>query len=99
MAAEFADLGVAVEVTEDEDDVVEIWDINAAVFEAFLALETQWRVLALVGLAGGRTVRTGLDYSAVDVVLARHGLDGQAPLDDIRLMEQAVLDVDAEVAR
>lgn len=99
MAAEFADLGVKVEATEDEEEVFEIWDINAAVFEAFLALETQWRIVPLVGIGFARLVHTGLDYGAVDIVLRRHGLDNRSAFDDIRSMEQAVLDAHAEAAR
>lgn len=82
----------------DEEEVFEIWDINADVFGAFLALETQWRVVALVGMESARIVRTGLDYAAVDVVLRRRRLKGLGPFDDIAEMEQASMAAFAEVA-
>jgi hypothetical protein len=97
--AEFAALGVTVEPDQvDEEEVLEIWDINADVFGAFLALETQWRVVALVGMESARIVRTGLDYAAVDVVLRRRGLDGAQPFDDIAVMEQASMAAFGEAA-
>jgi hypothetical protein len=91
--AEFAALGVAVAAHQvDEEEVIQIWDINAAAFEAFLALETQWRVVGLAGLATVRLVKTGLDYCAVEMVLRRRELlDHPTAFDDIRVMENASL--------
>lgn len=95
MASEFANLGV--DVAEDEEDVFELWDVNRKAFEAFDRLGTQWRFVAISGFDGARIVRTGLDYSAVDVVLRRmHG--GKKLFDDIRAMEAAALDAFGEAA-
>lgn len=92
--ADFAALGVAIATDQvDDEDVIQVWDINGAVFEAFMGLETQWRVVGLAGFGFARLVKTGLDYCAAEMVLRRHGLaDHPTAFDDLRVMEQASLD-------
>jgi hypothetical protein len=92
MADEFASLGVNVpaEVVEIEEPTFEVWEENVDSLNAFFAVETQWRVLAIAGLGGGAVIRTGLDYAAVDTVLRRRRL-GNGVFEDILVMEQATL--------
>lgn len=99
IAADFAELGVMLTDEEmDEEDVFEIWDINVAAFEVFRALDTQWHCVALSTMSAARLVRTGLDYTAVEIVMRRQGLpDDQFAL--IQAMEQAALDAYTEAAQ
>lgn len=88
IATEFATMGVSIpaELVEEEE-VFEIWDINVALFQAFEALDTQWRFIAGFGAA----IRTGLDYAGVEIVLRSRGLE----LDQLALiqtMESAALE-------
>jgi hypothetical protein len=46
----------------------EVWRVNWPIVDAFLAVATQWRQLALVD---GRVLWAGLDYTAADVALRR----------------------------
>ncbi|MGY5789051.1 DUF1799 domain-containing protein len=88
-AAQFRQWGVKVEseVTADEE-LLPIIASNWPSFMAFLACETQWRVVAtLAGL-----IWIGLDYAACDVVLRRRELPDQV-FDDLRAIEDAALEV------
>lgn len=82
-AKEFAELGYALPAEAmDQEDVVEIWDINVAAFNAFQAMDTQWRLVGLGGLGGG-AIRTGLDYAGVEVVMRMREL----PASDFALIQ------------
>lgn len=67
LAADFARMGLKVEIEQQEDEAFEIMASNRDTFRAWLAVETQWRVAA--SMAG--LIWIGLDYAAVDVVLTR----------------------------
>lgn len=63
---------------------------NGPAVRAWLAVETQWRVVA--GLGG--IVWLGLDYAAVDVVLRRLPIDGADQVfADLMIMETEALEV------
>ena len=88
IAADFAKMGLKVEVTPEEQEVIEIMPANHATFDAFLSCHTQWRVAAT--MAG--IIWLGLDYTAVRLVLD----DLDAPkhvFADLRLMEAEVLPI------
>lgn len=89
MAAQFAALGVTVAAEVPRDDgAVEVMLANADPMRAWLACATQWR--CAVGVAG--LVWLGLDYAAVDVVLARGSFaDPDAVFADVQLMEDEAL--------
>lgn len=63
-------MGVTVEVTPDSaeaDGAFQVWRENEDALIAWLAVETQWRIVStMAGL-----IWLGLDYSAVDIVLRR----------------------------
>ncbi len=63
-------MGVTVEFTPDSaeaDGAFQVWRENEDALIAWLAVETQWRIVStMAGL-----IWLGLDYSAVDVVLRR----------------------------
>ncbi len=80
------------EEVEDDDGDIEVWDQNWPAMSAFLAMETQWRIVAGIG----SIMRTGLDYPALAMVL-RTELDPQPVFDDIRVMERAALNLFGEV--
>jgi hypothetical protein len=97
---DFADLGVTIEIDGDEEEAEDaffVWDINWDSLLAFLACSTQWRLSA--GFHNGRlveTIRHGLDYTAVRVVLDElHGnLKRHARrlmFEDIQAMESKAL--------
>lgn len=99
LARQFAMLGAIIAPGADqsaEPEGFEVLPDNWISVCAFLACETQWRVLvaADVGL-----IRLGLDYVAVDVVL-RHWEPANPPpvLADLQIMEAAALDVFRRVA-
>lgn len=95
LAADFAAMGVVVEIdqTEDEGDY-EIMLANLDALNAWLACVTQWRVVV-----GMRFVWLGLDYTAVDVVLRRQRpADPDSVFRDLQLMEDEALAVFAEHA-
>lgn len=76
---------------DDLEDTVEILPDCAAAVDVFLAMATQWRT----GMAGA----TGLDYSAVPVVLRLYGVpakDRADVFDDLRVMEAEALKVMGE---
>lgn len=57
--------------------------------EAFLAVQTQWRIVAD---ASGRVLRTGLDYAGARAGLELAGIDMSAELfDQIRLIEHGAM--------
>ncbi|MGV1769317.1 DUF1799 domain-containing protein [Agrobacterium vitis] len=89
--AEFAAFGVAVAAADN--DVDEDFDPVAACnwesLMAFLACDTQWRV---VGVGLGGMIWIGLDYSACDVVF-RRGKYTDPVWDDLRVMEEAALPI------
>lgn len=91
--AEFAELGVSLPAGagRNEEDVFEIWDINSRSFEAFVALQNQWRVLAGFGFVA----HLGLDWSAADLLLRRRSL-GDREFEDLLVMEEAALEIFAE---
>ncbi|WP_440411153.1 DUF1799 domain-containing protein [Neorhizobium petrolearium] len=97
VATDFAAMGFSVaaeDIKEEEDGAFEVWSRNMESLRAFLAIETQWRAIAT--MAG--VLWTGLDYTAVDMVLHRfHSPD--YVFDDVRLMESEALAVFAEASR
>lgn len=86
IAADFAQMGVSVEIDPDKKGAFQVWDVNWDSLCCFLDCESQWRVA--VGLAGGQLL--GLDYSAVDVVLRRRQV-ADGVFDDLQVMERAAL--------
>ncbi|MBN8917736.1 MAG: DUF1799 domain-containing protein [Rhizobiales bacterium] len=90
MRAQFASLGVdtsAIPATDDEEEVIEVWEPNWPALRAFLACETQWRAVAtMAGL-----VWIGLDYSAVEVAMRRHHLD--CDFGDLQALEAEALTI------
>lgn len=88
VASDFAQMGHAVEAVPQEQDVIEIMQVNHASFGAFLACQTQWRVVA--SMAG--LFWQGIDYVAAKLVLE----DIDAPrhaFADLRLMEAEALPI------
>ena len=64
-----------------------VWPDNAASVNVFIAMSTQWRA----GMGGA----TGLDYSALPVVMRHAGIkraDQPAIFDDLRILEDAALE-------
>lgn len=91
IADQFARLGVPVPtdaIQEDDGEMFEVWPSNWDALLAFLAVETQWRVAAGVGV----TSWLGLDYAAVDVAFRRLGI-GDDEFAAVQMMERAALDV------
>lgn len=74
-------------------DVFEVLPVNWPAVTAFLACETQWRVIG--GWSGLSWL--GLDYGAVEVVLRRTG--SGAAFADLQIMEDAALQVFSEDPR
>lgn len=67
---------------EPVDVLPDVW----AVFQVFMAMQTQWRT----GMGGV----TGLDYNCLPWVMKLHALGDEATaLTDIRVMEAAALSV------
>ena len=64
-----------------------VWPENMPIVEAWLAIATQWRTVAL---ADGRVLWLGLDYASVKVGLdaERHALSGQQWA-GLRVMERS----------
>lgn len=72
---------------EEASEPTPIWPDNLVAYNAFVALLSQWRV----GAAGA----TGLDYTAIPVVLDMLGtpkVDWPNVFADIRVMEDAALE-------
>lgn len=71
---------------EDFDtDVIEVWEENAASWDVFSQLSTQWRI--------GMNGPTGLDYNAALAVInfSQH-TDKKQLFEDVRTMERAALE-------
>lgn len=84
---QFAALGVTVEVDEEpEEDGMPIAAENWNSVKAFLACETQWRVVGTMR----QLVWLGLDYVAVKVLADLEGWAADI-FADIRIMEAAAL--------
>ncbi|HTM77008.1 MAG TPA: DUF1799 domain-containing protein [Devosia sp.] len=84
---------------KQNDDVFDVWDINAEALALFLAVQSQWRVIA-IGMAG-TMVWLGLDYQGVDVFMRRAAVvdpDGKL-FRDLVTMEGAAMAAFAEAAR
>nr|WP_255773277.1 DUF1799 domain-containing protein [Halorhodospira sp. 9622] len=73
----------------EAEDVHWVWPENWAAFETFYRCQTQWRV----GMSG----RTGLDYTAVRVVLDLFSEEDQREsFDRLQVMEFAALEAMGE---
>ncbi|SED33190.1 Phage related hypothetical protein [Pseudomonas mohnii] len=71
---------------EDLEIEIELWAINAEAFSVFNSMSTQWRS----GMSGA----TGLDYTALPVVMDLEGVKAdnrQQVFRDVRTMEQEAL--------
>lgn len=84
---QFAALGVHVEIEVMEDDVMpigrDIWDS----VKAFLACETQWRVVSTMS----QLIWIGLDYAGAKVMLDFQELATPKIFRDLQVMEAAAL--------
>tara|TARA_R110000868_G_scaffold368852_1_gene631978 strand:- start:5867 stop:6133 length:267 start_codon:yes stop_codon:yes gene_type:complete len=83
-------MGIAVEASPEAlaDEVMEIMPDNWDSLRAWIACETQWRVVPRLK----ELVWLGLDFPAVDVVLRRRGCADHV-FEDLCTMERAALDV------
>jgi hypothetical protein len=97
--AGFAALGFTAKPRKQNEDVFEVWDINAASLELFLAVQSQWRVIS-AGMSGVM-IWLGLDYQGVDVFMRRRAIDDADGnlFADLVAMEDAAMSAFAEVAR
>lgn len=92
VAADFAAMGLDLPAAaRASPEAFEIWPENWASLHAWLACETQWRVLTG---SGGHDYQ-GLDYTAVDVVMRRLRLEDEV-FADLQEMERAALATFAE---
>lgn len=92
MAAQFELMGYSVdpsEISNQDSEAFKVFASNWDSVTAFLACETQWRVLA--GDAG-RLIWTGLDYAGADVALRRYDFP-TAVFADLQVMELEALSV------
>lgn len=72
----------------EERDDEGLWAEHRAAFAAFLAVSTQWRVVA--GRAG--LIFTGLDYAGADAGLTRAGIEVTPQIwADLRVIETGAL--------
>lgn len=95
--AAFAALGVRIPPANDEGDETDgfaIWDVSWGSLCAFLDLASQWRW----AIGFGAAVRLGLDWTSLDILLRRRGLDSEA-FEDLIAMEAAALEEFAKGAR
>ncbi|KRB58456.1 hypothetical protein ASE04_27470 [Rhizobium sp. Root708] len=84
-------MGAAVDpslVTDEASEAFKVFALNWDSVTAFLACETQWRVIA----GSSALIWTGFDYSSVDVVLRRFDF-APAIFADLQVMELAALAV------
>ena len=83
-------MGLELPEAASDPDLFEVWEENWQALGIFLKVQTQWRV----GMAG----LIGLDYSAVAWVLKLVASEDQhlALLDDLQIMERAVLSLVAK---
>jgi len=88
---EFAAFGLKIEADDDggDEDFDPVAACNWDSLLAFLACDTQWRV---VGVGLGGMIWIGLDYVACDVVF-RRGKYADHVWDDLRVMEEAALPI------
>lgn len=85
------DLGQYQDNTDAEE--LELWPWHLEALEAFFAICSQWRVIAI----GARIMPIGLDYTAAQSGLQLAGLTVDADMwGDIRTIEQGAL---AEIRR
>lgn len=86
-----AALGFDPEDFDESDLSIEVWECNAEAVYVFVGMDTQWRE----SFAG----RTGLDYSALPVVMKMVRVDEGREVDvfsSVRTMEQEALMTIAE---
>lgn len=76
-----------------------VWDINADALKLFLAVESQWRVIA-AGMSGV-LIWLGLDYQGVDVYMRRARIEDETGelFADLVAMESAAMSAFAEAKR
>ena len=68
----------------------EVWPENWEALCAFLAVSTQWRIVALMTQLNGQTYYQGLDYAGVAAGLAGAGIAATPELwADLRVIEAA----------
>jgi len=73
-----------------EDQAYAVWPEGRDALRLFLACQTQWRMLAVGGLWGGRMIWQGIDYRAAAVAAEGLGLRLAGELfADLRAMEAA----------
>ncbi|WP_157669904.1 DUF1799 domain-containing protein [Chitinibacter sp. GC72] len=85
-------MGITLPADWQQEDEYELWPEHLAVFYLFLDCQTQWRVLPSGHFQG-------FDYLAVESVMRMQRIkpaDRAALLADLRVMEQAALDIWAE---
>lgn len=88
-------LAAAEAAAEVEQDFFEVWEDCFDSLKFFLGLRSRW----LYASSGMGSVRVGLDPKGLDMELTYRGGSRRRRarlFEDVRLMEQAVLDVDAE---
>lgn len=71
---------------EAQGEAVGVWPDNLLAVNVFIAMGSQWRI--------GTNGATGLDYSALPVVMRMVGIsakDRSAVFEDVRVMEDAAL--------
>lgn len=86
--------GDTTDETEDDSQEPDVWPCNVQPVEAFVAMQTQWRM----GFAG----RTGLDYGVLPQVLGWLQVPGEQQAQvwaDVQVMEIAALQVWAQEAK
>ncbi|MGZ2403365.1 DUF1799 domain-containing protein [Rhizobium ruizarguesonis] len=91
MAGQFEQMGYRVdpsEISNQDSEAFKVFASNWDSMTAFLACETQWRVLA--GPAG--LIWTGLDYAGADVALRRFDFPNSV-FADLQVMELEALSV------
>ncbi len=84
-------LGLRPEYFKKDEFDIEVWECNAEAFYVYLGMGTQWRE----SFAG----RTGLDYSAMPVVMDMVGVGKKRRPEvfaSVRIMESVALETMAE---
>ncbi|SCX30503.1 hypothetical protein DSM25558_4974 [Agrobacterium sp. DSM 25558] len=85
VAAQFEWMGMEIDpsdITSEEDEAFKVFATNWESVLAFLACETQWRVIA----GAKKLIWLGLDYVAVDIVLRQYEFPN-AVFADLQVME------------
>ncbi|KJF67462.1 hypothetical protein RS75_13050 [Rhizobium nepotum 39/7] len=91
MAGQFERMGMEIdpsEITPAEDEAFKVFAPNWESVTAFLACETQWRMIA----GAAKLLWLGFDYVAVDVVMRRYEFSNAA-FADLQVMELEALSV------